>query len=897
MKTRLIVVDVSNFIFRAFFAIRMLNSPDGTPVNAVQGVLSMLLKLMADYRPTHILLARDTAGGTFRNEMYEAYKANRSEPPEELVPQFALIDELIKKMQLPQASDQNFEADDIIGSAVIQWRDKFDEILIASGDKDLMQFVGGPVKMLDTMKDKIYGPDDVFEKMGVRPDQIVDYLSMVGDSSDNIPGMKGIGAKGAAKLLEEYGTLEKCIENKEKMSGKKLINAFENHLDDALLSKKLVQIVTNLDLGLSAEKAEFKFYPSDELLEFLSSLGFKSAIKKLQDMRYQDHIAENNDESSSFVDLVEKKAEAFKFELIDSDELVAGLVEKLKASSACSLDSLYDSEDIISRELKAMAISFNGNEASLVDFSKLSEKSFEEILKWTWGNEHLEICSEHIKKDYSYCVVHQRDFKALTFDVVQAHYNTSSLTRHDLASMSDEVLGRKLELTPSKKEQTLLDFEQTQNLDFIGERSCLILQIAELLKGKLKEQGVEDIYYLMDDKLNPVLAKMEVWGISLDRAFLKDLEEELAVKLENIEKSIADIVGDKINLNSPKQVGELLFEKLNLPVLKKTKTGASTDVEVLEELAAMNVSEVPELILQYRELGKLQSTYVKALPALVNPKTKRIHTSFNTHVAQTGRLSSTNPNLQNIPVRSETGKKVRKAFVAKEGHYLLAADYSQVELRLLAHFSEDPTMLEAFKKGQDIHAQTASEVMGVELKDVTPNERSKAKAVNFGLMYGQSSFGLSKALKISRGEAKDYITTYFERFSRVKSFLDSLKEKCEQTGYAQTYHGRKRWLPDIQSQNRTVKAMAERMAINSPIQGTAADILKLAMIKIDEKLKSENFKAKMLLQVHDELIFEVPEDEVERLEKLVRQEMEHVVELKVPLNVDVGVAKNWFDIK
>lgn len=897
MKTRLIVVDVSNFIFRAFFAIRMLNSPDGTPVNAVQGVLSMLLKLMADYRPTHILLARDTAGGTFRNEMYEAYKANRSEPPEELVPQFALIDELIKKMQLPQSSDNNFEADDIIGSAVTQWRDKFDEILIASGDKDLMQFVGGPVKMLDTMKDKIYGPDDVFEKMGVRPDQIVDYLSMVGDSSDNIPGMKGIGAKGAAKLLEEYGTLEKCIENKDKMSGKKLINAFENHLDDALMSKKLVQIVTDVDLGLSAENSEFKFYPSDELLEFLSSLGFKSAIKKLQDMRYQDHIAENNDESSSFVDLVEKKAEAFKFELIDSDELVAGLVEKLKASSACSLDSLYDSEDIISRELKAMAISFNGNEASLVDFSKLSEKSFEEILKWTWGNEHLEICSEHIKKDYSYCVVHQRDFKALTFDVVQAHYNTSSLTRHDLASMSDEVLGRKLELTPSKKEQTLLDFEQTQNLDFIGERSCLILQIAELLKGKLKEQGVEDIYYLMDDKLNPVLAKMEVWGISLDRAFLKDLEEELAVKLENIEKSIADIVGDKINLNSPKQVGELLFEKLNLPVLKKTKTGASTDVEVLEELAAMNVSEVPELILQYRELGKLQSTYVKALPALVNPKTKRIHTSFNTHVAQTGRLSSTNPNLQNIPVRSETGKKVRKAFVAKEGHYLLAADYSQVELRLLAHFSEDPTMLEAFKKGQDIHAQTASEVMGVELKDVTPNERSKAKAVNFGLMYGQSSFGLSKALKISRGEAKDYITTYFERFSRVKSFLDSLKEKCEQTGYAQTYHGRKRWLPDIQSQNRTVKAMAERMAINSPIQGTAADILKLAMIKIDEKLKSENFKAKMLLQVHDELIFEVPEDEVERLEKLVRQEMEHVVELKVPLNVDVGVAKNWFDIK
>ena len=898
MKKRLIVVDVSNFIFRAFFAIRVLNAPDGTPVNAVRGVLSMLLKLMSDYRPTHILLARDTSGGTFRNEIYDQYKANRSEPPEELVPQFALIDELVQKMGLPEAKDDNYEADDIIGSAVIQWRDDFDEILIASGDKDLMQFVDGHVKMVDTMKGKIYDEEAVFEKMGVKPSQIVDYLSMVGDTSDNIPGMKGIGAKGAAKLLAEHETLDRCIEAKDTFKGKKLTNAFENHLDDATLSKKLVQIVTDVDLKLAAKEVEFKFFPGDDLMAFLKKLGFKTAITKLEDMRYQDHIAENADDAEIVNIESETHSQDRQVNTVAGHEEFKLLSEKLKSVTAVGMHTEYDSEDIRSKNCTAISLSFSGDESWVVLFDKeLGKNELQQLLEQTWGSEKIEICSDHIKKDLAYALRLGFEFKAPTFDIVQAHYNISSSGQHDLASMCDEFLGFDLKHMPDKKSQMSLDLDEGHRIQLLAERSGVTYQLSEKFKKTLIEMELQDIYYKMDDPLNFVLAKMEYEGICLDPDFLKNLENELTEKLDKIEAEIEEIVGEKINLNSPKQVGVLLFEKLELPVLKKTKTGASTNVEVLEELNAMNVSQVPELILQYRELGKLQSTYVKALPQLINPKTKRVHTSFNQHVAQTGRLSSTHPNLQNIPVRSETGKKVRRAFVAKPGHYLLAADYSQVELRLLAHFSEDPTMLKAFKDGQDIHAQTASEIMGVELSKVTANERSKAKAVNFGLMYGQSSFGLSKALKISRKEAKDYITAYFERFSSVKGYLDSLKEKCEEKGYAITFHGRKRLLPDIHSSNRTVKAMAERMAINSPIQGTAADILKLAMIEIDKALKEKKMQTKMLLQVHDELIFEVPEEECEELEKLVRQKMEGVVSLKVPLKVDIGVARNWYEIK
>lgn len=884
-KKRLIIVDVSNFIFRAFYAIRPMHSPEGVPTNAVYGMLTMLMKLLSDHRPTHVFLARDTKGGSFRSELYDQYKANRSAPPEDLIPQFALIDQLIQKMNLPTFSIENYEADDIIGSACVQWKDQFDEIFIASGDKDLMQFVHGNTKLLDTMKDKIYSPDDVEEKMGVRPEQIVDYLSIVGDTSDNIPGMKGIGAVGAAKLLKEYGTFDNIVANVDKLKGKKTIEAFTEHLELGILSKKLVQIYTDLELGHTPEETAVSFYPTQELSDYLKDLGFKTILTKLQDMRFQHHMAlETNKRVDGAPDdgpidsplFHQTKSSPVTIVEVDENNFDEIMTAAL-ATKQVSLHNCYDSDDIYARKITRIYFAYNDTHAYTVE-SNLVESA----LKRLWNDSEVEIVGESLKRDYVYSLVNNIGFTAKKFDVGLAHFNTDSVSRHDLDVMMKEYLHM----------ETGEDENQAN-----GERAYALLVIAKILKEKMETLKVLDIYNTIDLNIIPVLAKMEKEGISLNANYLREFEVELTNEIERIEKEIFRIAETEINLNSPKQVGVLLFEKLQLPPVKKTKTGYSTDAEVLEELDGMNLSEVPGLLLTHREYGKILSTYVKALPELINPETKRIHTNFNLTVAQTGRLSSTNPNLQNIPVRSPMGEKVRKAFIAKPGKILLSADYSQVELRLLAHFSEDPTMLKSFQDNIDIHTQTASEVMDIPVSQVTSNERSMAKTVNFGLMYGQSSFGLASTLKISRTEAKQYIDKYFARFSSIKTFLDTLKDKAEQTGYAETLHGRKRFLPDIHSQNRTIKAQAERMAINSPIQGTAADIIKIAMINIDRQMAEQNLKSKMLLQVHDELIFEVVEEELAVMKELVRAGMENVVSLRVPLKVDMGIGINWYDLK
>jgi len=883
---RLIIVDVSNFIFRAFFAIRPMHSPEGVPTNAVYGMFTMLKKLLADHKPTHMFLARDTKGGSFRNELYSEYKANRSEPPEDLVPQFALIERLIKEMNLPTFSHDNFEADDIIGSACVQWKNSFDEIWIASGDKDLMQFVGDNIKMLDTMKDKLYTPADVEEKMGVRPDQIVDYLSIVGDSSDNIPGMKGIGAVGAAKLLKEYGTFENIVANRDQLKGKKVIDAFTEHLEDGLLSKKLVQISTDVELGHVPEETAVHFYPTKELEEFFKELGFKAPLAQLQEMRFQYHMARETDkrldgsampdeplDSALFQPPTAANVTIVEVEENNFDEIINSVI----TAKVCAQHVLYDSEDIYARQISRLYFTSNAETIYSAD------KNFaNQVVQKIWSQPAIEIIGENLKRDCVYAIINNFEFISERFDISLAHFNINTSTRHDLDVLMKEYLQRE----PSMDEHTAN-----------AERAQALVHLAAIFKKRMEELKVMDIYTSIDLKIIPVLARMESAGVSLNANFLKELEGELIHEIKRVEKEIFDIAETEINLNSPKQVGALLFEKLHLPVIKKTKTGYSTDADVLEELDGLNISPIPGLLLTHREYGKILSTYVKALPELVNPVSKRIHTNYNLTVAQTGRLSSTNPNLQNIPVRSPMGEKVRKAFIAKPGKILLSADYSQVELRLLAHFSEDPTMLKSFQDNLDIHAQTASEVLDIPLTQVSSNDRSMAKTVNFGLMYGQSSFGLASTLKISRTAAKQYIDKYFSRFSSIKTFLDTLKDKAEQTGYAETFHGRKRFLPDIFSQNRTIKAQAERMAINSPIQGTAADIIKLAMIKIDAELKERNLKSKMLLQVHDELIFEVEEEEIDTMRELVRRGMETIVQLKVPLKVDMGLGVNWYDLK
>lgn len=868
----------------------------------------MLLKMFSGHRPSHILLARDTKDGSFRNELYTEYKANRDAPPEELIPQFALIDELVNKMGFPNLSMKGYEADDIIGSAVTQYRDQFDEILIASGDKDLMQFVDDKIKMLDTMKDKIFGRAEVFEKMGVYPEQIVDYLSIVGDSSDNIPGMKGIGAKGAATLLGEYGNLDTCIENKDKLKGKRLINAFENHLEDAKLSKELIQIVTDLDLGFEKEGLKYDLRLTDELTSFLKDkLGFNRAYDQLKEIAYQDSLAEQSDNEGNFHHIDTSQSQKSITAEIVTDKEYKDSLKKIKKSKKVALFTAFDEPKAVHAEVVGLGIALDSGENLYFPFDhyddfnqksieeNLSGSQLEEVLDLIFSEDDRLIISMNSKRDLSYNIFSGLKIKSKFFDITQAHYVLDVSAKHTLEYICERYLEYKLD--ELDKKEVFANISLNRASSFIGQRTDALFQLYESFTELLEKQSLGKVFYEIDMPVFSILAEMETKGIHINPEYLKTLETEFSQEIKDLEATVEALSGEEVNLRSPKQLSQLLFEKLEYPIIKKTKTGASTDSSVLEELVARGYEEIPSAILRYRELDKLLSTYVTVLPKLVHPETHRIHTTFNQHVAATGRLSSDHPNLQNIPIRSENGRKVRKAFIATPGNLLLGADYSQVELRILAHFSQDPAMVEAFIEGIDIHTRTASEVLGVPLDKVTSDQRASAKAVNFGLMYGQSSFGLAAALKISRKEARDYITMYFERFSKVKAFLDSLKEKCEEKGYAETLFGRKRFLPDIKSSNRTVKSMAERVAINSPIQGTAADILKIAMIKIHQQMKEQNLQSSILLQVHDELIFEVQENEVEQMKKLVKEGMENAVKLSVPLDVDMGLGVDWYNLK
>lgn len=875
---KLIIIDISNFIFRAFFAIRPLHAPDGTPVNAVYGVLSMLHNMIQKYQPTHVIVARDTKEGSFRKEIYPEYKAHRTEPPDELIPQFTIVDELIKALELPEIKIPRYEADDIIGSVATQWKKEFDEILIASGDKDLMQFVDGPIKMLDTMKEKIYSREDVKDKMGVYPEQIMDYLSLIGDSSDNIPGVDGIGPKGAQNLIEEFGDLENILKNVDSIKNKRTQTAVTLHKDMALLSRELVKIVCDLDLKMTPKDSVYKLKLTPEIESFLDKVGFRSWLAKLQEFKVTPL------EKTS---LPLEKVESKKVALWNTTDLKSELVGQEFISVIPVTDHEMDQNQI-------WKSAFIATEKSVGQLKLDSQNAsqFAEILNYSG----VTCVCYQTKPLLQLCMISGVSPEFKYFDLSQAHFILNPEYRHDVDTMVEEFLGFKLNSAP-KGQTDLFGESSDEEVKSLGERAEAILKLRPILQKKLKEVEVERPYLDLDIPLIKVLAAMELEGIHLNIPFYKELEVEFSKQIEEIETQVLSISGDKINLRSPKQVGELLFEKLNLPVIRKTKTGYSTDAEVLSELISMKLSPIPELLLKYREIEKLLSTYVKALPTMVNPKTHKIHTHFQPSNAATGRLSSDNPNLQNIPVRTENGRKLRRGFIPSPGRVLLSADYSQVELRLLAHFSQDKNMLDAFKHDRDIHKQTAAEIFDVPLDQVSKEMRNSAKAINFGLMYGQTSFGLSQALHISQGEAKKYITNYFQKFYSVKSFLDGLKEQAESTGYAITLFGRKRFLPDIKSTNRQIKAMAERVAINSPIQGTAADIIKLAMINIQRKLKEKNLKSKMVLQVHDELIFDVYPYELDQMKILVREEMEGAVQLTVVLKVEMSSGNNWYDLK
>lgn len=874
---RLIVIDVSNFIFRAFFAIRPLTAPDGTPVNAVYGVLTMFHRLINDLKPTHVLCARDTKGPSFRTEFYPEYKANRSDPPDDLKPQFALIDTLLERLHLPTIAMPGFEADDIIGTLIQKHQHEFDEILIASGDKDLMQFVNERVKMLDTMKEKTYGPADVEEKMGVPPQQIVDYLALIGDSSDNIPGVPGIGPKGASALLKEFGTLEACLERADEVKAKKTQSALKEHAELARISKRLATIKCDLDLPIGPGDFAFQFHADVELANYLDRLGFRSFLSKIGPVEAPTQtqvapaavIAKNHDVKQVTV-TTQQELQTFLKNSKDSVSLFAVFHDELDPFASLTALAIMHEE--------ALALVNLSDEAAVWrELATVGKRIVAWDLKPIWLR-FLRFGLELTEGE----------------DLSQMCFVLSPEGRHDLDTLSREYTQEGLPSLAASGQGDLL--QSSVDTGALAAHVRTVALAYQELKRKLIEQELDPPYRDLDLPLLKVLARMELHGISLDAKFFAELEKEFALQTAQIEKDVEKLAGHAVNLKSPKQVAVMLFEEQGLPVIKKTKTGYSTDADVLEELAALKTNPIPEMLLRYREVEKLNSTYVKVLPRLVAAD-GRLHTHFRPSNAATGRLSSDNPNLQNIPVRTENGRRLRRGFVAAPGKILLSADYSQVELRILAHFTEDPVMLDAFATDKDIHIQTAAEVFGVKLSEVTKEQRNSAKAINFGLMYGQGAFGLSQSLKISQSEARDYIKLYFQRFGRVKGYLDSLKEKAEATGYAETLFGRKRLIPEIKSQNRQVKSMAERVAINSPIQGTAADIIKLAMVHLQQDLLEKKLEAKLLLQVHDELILELPPHEEAIVSQTVRERMENAVKLRVPLKVDMGVGLNWYELK
>lgn len=854
---KLYLVDVSSMFFRAFYAIPPLTNGEGLPTNALYGFLNMTIKLIRDIHPDYLVYCFDRKEPSFRLELYEEYKANRTEMPEDLSPQIPYIFKLTDALGIPRMDKEGYEADDLIGSLARWGRENNLEVVIVSGDKDFAQLVKPFVSMYDTMKDVHYDSEGVKAKWGVTPEQFIDYLALVGDSSDNIPGVRGIGPKGAQKLLGDFGTLEGVYENVEKISGKSMKQKLIDNKDMAFLSRKLVSIVQDLDLVKDAKQLQMREIHKEELRELLEFLGFKSFIKNLIDGQGLKGNGEGAKSASK-----SKSAKADEVQVEESPSL--GDLPSFEESTV----SLAELDKLVEPYSEIWALQSERGFALAAAKKLLRVDADPHDIGRVLGKKHLQWKGFDLKSAWHLLNLDQAQ---LAWDSQLAAYvlnagNTESLPDVYFAHMGE-------------KWPELVSFSDLFRLHQGLERK---------LTQKLKSDHGEKIYREIELPLAPVLYEMERHGVLIDKAELDDQALSLTTDLQELEKAIHKEAGGSFNVASPKQLGEVLFERMGLTKGKKTKTGYSTNSDVLEKL--VNEHPIAKMILEFRELSKLKSTYVDALPHLVSPVDGRVHTSFRQAATSTGRLSSVNPNLQNIPIRTERGRRVRRAFIAPKGHVLVSSDYSQIELRVLAHISDDPGLQKAFAEDRDIHSATAAEIFGVKLKDVDSDLRRTAKAVNFGIAYGQGVFGLSEALGIPRGEAADIIDKYFRKFSKVKEYMDAVVEQAKVKGYVETLLGRRRYITELKAKNQNLRKFGERAAINAPIQGTASDIVKLAMIKMRDEVSIP-----MILQVHDELLFECPKEDLDENSPLICEIMENAVKLKVPLKVNVASGKNWED--
>lgn len=855
-KPSLYIIDGSSYIYRAFYAIPHLTNSKGFPTNAIYGFARMLLKIIRDEKPDYLAIAFDSKGETFRHKEYAEYKAHRPEMPDELVPQIPYIHKLVEAFNIPILQNEGYEADDLIGSAVREASSKGFDVTIVSGDKDMLQLITPDIRMLDTLKNKTYGEKEVIEKFGVSPDKVVEVIGLMGDASDNIPGVPGIGEKTAIALIKEFGSIENLLNNLEKVSKPSIMEKLKSNSELAILSRRLSVINKDVELNTPVEGLILKDVNSDELTNLLKELEFFTLLKEMT--------------------AGEERVKG-EYQLITEEVPFENLLRNILSSQAMAIDILATHQEPMRAEIIGISISLKPLEAFYIPIGQMDKKYVMEKLKPILEHENIKKYGQNIKYKTIILANEKINLRGIDFDSTIASYLINP----------SEIRGQGLEVKGQKIKSKAI--EEAMN------RSCedadTAYQLKEKLEPVLKEDGLIELFHKVEIPLTEVLSDMERNGVKIDETFLRDMSKRLDTELNKLIERIYFISGIEFNINSPKQLQEILFEKLKLKPSKRTKTGLSTDVEVLQQLSTQH--DLPAIILEYRQLSKLKSTYVDALIDMINPKTNRIHTSFNQTVTATGRLSSSDPNLQNIPIRTELGREIRKAFIAEGEALILSADYSQIELRILAHVSGDDVLIDAFKKGEDIHERTACEVFGVMPGMVTSEMRRMAKAVNFGIIYGISPFGLSRDLGISKDKAKEYIDNYFNRHKGVRDYIDKTLKEAYEKGYVTTLLQRRRYLPDLKSKNKQVKEFAERTAINTPIQGSAADMIKVAMINIHRRLKSERRRTKMIIQVHDELVFEVLEDEIEQIKILVKEEMEVVMKLSVPIVAEIHTGRNW----
>ncbi len=859
---KLILIDGNSLVYRAFYAIPLTIARAGEPVNAVYGFTSMLIKLIKDEQPAALAVAFDRKAPTFRHNQFAEYKAQRPEMPDELKPQFELVKEVIEAFDIPFFELDGYEADDVIATLVKKLESTYDEILIVTADRDALQLVTDKVKVISTRKGisevKIYDRQKVIERFGLPPEKMPDMLGLAGETSDNIPGVPGIGEKTAISLIREFGFLEQVLEKADEIKKPKLRELLKNYGEQALLSKELSTL--HSEVPLEVEEKSLRFSPNwQKVQKTLAYLSFNSLLKRLEEEKKMDL----------------KQLKLPTFRLVDPLNLKDVLFDADKCAIAFEVEGDWNSGFLKS------AYFFTGENGYKLDFSSLTRMGAVQLLRDYLVDESKVKIVHGLKDKLHYLFNEEIEEVKSVFDPQLAVYLLQpEQAKQSMVQLAETFL--KLHLEEEKKEKD-------------AEEAFLSFQLYPILKKEIKEKKLDYLYYQVELPLAKVLMEMERTGVLLNLERLKELKKEMEVVLESMEKEIYQLVGVEFNINSPQQVSEVLYNKLNLKAGKRRQRAFATDFSALIKL--INAHPVVEKILAYREVFKLKTTYVDVLPTLVHPKTGRVHTQFNQVGTATGRLSSSNPNLQNIPIRSEWGRRIREAFIAPPGFVLLSADYSQIDLRVLAHLSEDKKLVEAFKNKEDIHTRTACELFSLPPEKIDTEKRRIAKAVNFGLVYGMSAQGLAEQLLISREVAQEYIERYFSRHPGVKKFIDETIAQAYQNGYVKTIFGRRRYLPELKSDNIRIRNFGERLAVNTPVQGSSADIVKIAMVNLAKELKKLNSQNKMILQVHDELLLEVPEEDKERIGDLVKKAMENACSLKVDLQAELAWGENWNDAK